>query len=179
MAERICTIDDCGRPLRARGWCATHWLRWRTHGDPLMTLYPGKDVCAVDGCTTRAKVREWCPTHYTRWQRHGDPTAAAFIVGIDLVERFELYLDTATRPGCWLWTGALDPSGYAVFNSDMSTKKAHRWAYQQWVGPLLPGMVLDHLCRVRHCVNPAHLEQVTHAENMRRARGPRRPKVTA
>jgi len=48
--------------------------------------------------------------------------------------------------------------------------KAHRWAYETCVGSINDGLQIDHLCRVRECVNPDHLQPVTHAENMRRAR---------
>lgn len=48
---------------------------------------------------------------------------------------------------------------------------AHRFAYEDIVGPILEGLTIDHLCRVRHCVNPAHLEPVTHLENVRRGNG--------
>lgn len=53
---------------------------------------------------------------------------------------------------------------------------AHRVAYELWVGPIPEGMELDHRCKVRACINPAHLEPVTHAENMRRL-GRRRPET--
>lgn len=177
MAESTCTIDGCGQAHRARGWCAKHWTRWRTHGDPTVTLYPGKGQCAVADCTARATARDWCATHYTRWQRHGDPLVSEKWRAPH-VERFLAYCDRDST-ACWLWTRALTAHGYAVFNSDLTTRQAHRWAYLHWNGPLLPGMEIDHSCRVRRCVNPAHLEQVTHAENMRRARGPRKMSVAA
>ncbi|MFI7678537.1 HNH endonuclease signature motif containing protein [Actinophytocola sp. NPDC049390] len=70
---------------------------------------------------------------------------------------------------CWLWTGGLDPAGYARFRDDTGRKVyVHRWAYEHYVGPVPEGLVLDHLCRIRHCSNPAHLEAVTQDENMRR-----------
>lgn len=72
--------------------------------------------------------------------------------------------------GCWLYTGALMVDGYARVK-DASSDLAllvHRVVYTELVGPIPDGLVLDHLCRVRNCVNPKHLEPVTGAENLRR-----------
>ena len=76
--------------------------------------------------------------------------------------------------GCWLWIGYLDPQhGYGKWNprSGGSPQHAHRVAYEQLVGPVPEGLHLDHLCRVRRCVNPDHLEPVTPRENNRRGYG--------
>ncbi|WP_084340476.1 HNH endonuclease signature motif containing protein [Ectopseudomonas oleovorans] len=68
--------------------------------------------------------------------------------------------------GCWLWTGHIDHKGYGVFGvTSKQLWKAHRYSYARHVGPIPEGMQLDHLCRVRHCVNPKHLEPVTNQEN--------------
>jgi hypothetical protein len=70
--------------------------------------------------------------------------------------------------GCWFWTGAVSGGdGYGRFNIG-GTKLAHRIAYEALVGPIPVGLTIDHLCRVRVCVNPAHMEPVTLAENLRR-----------
>ena len=72
-----------------------------------------------------------------------------------------------TAPGdCWPWLGFIDRDGYGRYGK-WST--AYRAVYEFVVGPVPDGLALDHLCRVRGCVNPAHLEPVTHAENMRRS----------
>lgn len=70
--------------------------------------------------------------------------------------------------GCWLWTGRVDRNGYGRFS--LGTERlAHRVAFRLFVGPVPDGLELDHLCRSRSCVNPAHLEPVTRRENLRRS----------
>lgn len=70
---------------------------------------------------------------------------------------------------CWLWTASVNQLGYGRFRVDNTTRvTAHRYAYETLVGPIPDGQELDHLCRVRSCVNPAHLEPVSHRENVLR-----------
>jgi hypothetical protein len=71
---------------------------------------------------------------------------------------------------CWEWTGSVYGNGYGRLRCAPNTGAlAHRVAYARWVGPLVDGLTIDHLCRNRRCVNPAHLEQVTITENVRRS----------
>jgi hypothetical protein len=70
--------------------------------------------------------------------------------------------------GCWRWTGAIQGAGYGNFWVDDKCRLSHRVAYDMLVGPIPEGLELDHLCRNRECVNPAHLEPVTRTENQRR-----------
>lgn len=70
--------------------------------------------------------------------------------------------------GCWCWIASQNKSGYALLRWNGSTRRAHRVVYQLLVGEIPAGLQLDHLCRVRHCVNPAHLEPVTQRENLLR-----------
>lgn len=104
--------------------------------------------------------------HYRRYQRHGDPLATSRIVGDDDA-RFRGHMHVDDN-GCWLWTAALNHDGYAWFSVMGAACLGHRWSYQRTNGPIPDGTELDHLCRVRRCVNPAHLEPVTHKANVLR-----------
>jgi hypothetical protein len=77
---------------------------------------------------------------------------------------------------CWLWVGVRSSDGYGRFeirNHQVSKVfKAHQMSWILLRGPVPDGLQLDHLCRVRHCVNPDHLEPVTMAENIRRGISP-------
>jgi hypothetical protein len=76
--------------------------------------------------------------------------------------------------GCWLWKGYLDKGGYGHFSCRQLKSRstsAHRWSYQYFHGDIPAGLQVDHLCRVRNCVNPLHLEAVTQKENCLRGTG--------
>jgi HNH endonuclease len=99
------------------------------------------------------------PRNYTvdRRQYRGAPEAQRF------------WAKVAVTPDCWLWLAATQ-RGYGVFTSSSGKQvKAHRWSYEHLVGPV--EFSLDHLCRVRNCVNPDHLEDVPMGENNRRSIG--------
>lgn len=69
---------------------------------------------------------------------------------------------------CWVWSGAKSSKGYGCLWSGGKSHLAHRFVYELMIEPLTPGAQVDHKCRNILCVNPDHLEPVTHAENMRR-----------
>ena len=88
-----------------------------------------------------------------------------------LPDRFWAKVQKEPDGGCWLWDAFCNPQGYGRFGVAGRTEMAHRVSYEFLVGPIPEGLDLDHLCRVRNCVNPDHLEPVTHAENILRGDG--------
>ena len=80
----------------------------------------------------------------------------------------QIAYDTSSPFGCWTWTGKVDRDGYPVVWRGRSASKGHRVVYEREVGPIAPGLALDHLCRNRACVAPHHLEPVDQSENERR-----------
>lgn len=121
--------------------------------------------CDVDGCDKRHAALGYCGTHYMRLRRYGstdDPRPSA-------EERFWSFVEKNPDTGCWEWTGNKARGGYARFRSTGGPNvMAHRWSYEHYVGPIPEGLQIDHLCRVRNCVNPEHLEPVTCRENLLR-----------
>ena len=88
-----------------------------------------------------------------------------------MMERFIRYVMPVTESGCHLWTGATSRGYGVIANDDMRLVKAHRVAYENAYGSIPDGLHIDHLCRVRSCVNPIHLEAVTQKENTLRGEG--------
>jgi hypothetical protein len=85
-------------------------------------------------------------------------------------ERFWAHVDKGSD--CWLWTASCaGGTGYGQIYADGRPQLAHRFAYELLVGPIPDGLVIDHLCRNRACVNPAHMEPVTQRENILRGTG--------
>jgi len=114
--------------------------------------------------------RGLCSTHYARWRRWGDP-AASRPFHVPLPDRFWAKVDRRGPDECWEWQGGRTMGGYGRFEMPGQRGRgtgAHRVAYQLLVGPIPDGLTLDHLCRNKPCVNPAHLEPVTAEENLRR-----------
>ena len=91
----------------------------------------------------------------------------------DLIrQKLEARIEHEPNSGCWLWAGSINERGYGSISTPRGTRRVHRVAYELFTGrPIPPGLTLDHLCRVRSCVNPDHLEPVTNRENILRGIG--------
>lgn len=88
-----------------------------------------------------------------------------------IIERFNKHWIPEPNSGCWLWTASLNRRGYAQFNSTGDMVEAHRFIYRMTYGEVPKGLVLDHKCNVRSCVNPDHLKPSTQRDNILRGNG--------
>lgn len=147
MPKGTCSVATCDRPCHSHGFCLAHGRRWRRYGDPLGSY------------DASAKMAHAISTFWSK------------------VEKTD---------SCWLWRGKLNPKGYGQTpNAVLPSAMAHRIAYILVKGPIADDpatgktLELDHLCHTptcrsgnacphRACVNPDHLEPVTHTENIRR-----------
>jgi hypothetical protein len=127
------------------------------------------DECKQPECARPIRSRGYCRAHYLRLLRGKDmdapvrePYAAPF-------DRFVDKVDIADS-GCWEWTGWTNGVHYGKFFASTEARKvyAHRWLWEQVVGPIPDGLTIDHLCRNTLCVNPDHLEPVTTGVNTAR-----------
>jgi hypothetical protein len=83
-------------------------------------------------------------------------------------ERLAARAERDLNTGCWEWQGATKRGGYGHMSVDSRMQLVHRLAWEVVMGPIEDGLEIDHLCRNRLCLNPAHLEPVSKAENVRR-----------
>ena len=86
-----------------------------------------------------------------------------------LPERWRDKIEIESNSGCWLWTGAVSKSGYAIVVVAGRNCQPRNLIWEQFIGPIEKGIVLDHLCHTPSCINPAHAEAITHRENIERS----------
>lgn len=134
-----CKVEGCDRPYRSRGWCHGHYTRWRL-GKP------------VDGPLV-GEIPGWRPPKATLGH-----TRDRLLAGCRIGAWNE----------CWPWLRTTNNHGYGMISVNGLRTYAHRLAFLLYKGPFPLGTEVDHLCNTRGCVNPGHLEAVTHSENLRR-----------
>lgn len=94
------------------------------------------------------------------------------------IARFWAKVDKTAPGGCWQWTASLNTGGYGQFRADGTVRRAHRIAWELLAGPIPDGLMLDHRCFNKGCVNPGHLRLVTCKQNQEHRRGAARHNVT-
>lgn len=122
-------------------------------------------LCIVSDCTRDdINSRDLCNMHYARYRRHGDPLGGKARIKSDPAKA--LLIRSVDSGSCRVWTGAHTRNGYGVLRVGASNKLAHRFAYEQANGPVPPGLVIDHMCHNRACINIGHLRTVTPKQNV-------------
>lgn len=101
---------------------------------------------------------------------HNIPLDAPRFPRQSALERWLSYIEIAESL-CWLWRGSINSTGYGSFVAGNRKYLAHRFSYEHFIGPIGAGLVIDHLCRVRECVNPDHIEAVSQKVNVHRGIG--------
>ena len=132
--------------------------------------------CTLPRCGKKEFARGWCHMHWNRWRRNGDPTVVRQIQGDDRGRLLSLVQQSES--GCWIWQGQRNSNGYGRLLFRGRKEYAHRAAYSVLVGPIAPGMDIDHECHNRDlachggntcphraCVNPDHLRQASQQVN--------------
>lgn len=179
-----CSVLYCSAPVRSRGWCRTHYDRWKRHGDPLALVRPRRHVvpptCSEDDCGKPVDARGLCSMHYRRLRLYGSTADRTQTRN----EAFWSRVDR-TADGCWPWGGTVRDDGYGIFQYDGDRSPAHRVAYELAVGSIPEGLDVDHRCHKpdgscpggsgcahRRCVRPEHLAPATRRDNVLRGVGP-------
>lgn len=167
-----CSVDGCSRPNYCKLLCTLHYTRQKKHGSALW-LPPILGLCNIEGCYRKATSKGWCDVHDMRLRKHGsfDVVKTAWDTRPRGEVLFWAKVDKNGPNGCWLWLGKLSKKGYGGYSYNSKHSSPHRYSYELHKGAIPEGLTVDHLCRVRHCVNPDHLEVVTNEENVLRGFG--------
>lgn len=167
MSQRTCTIPECEKPGRSRGWCSKHYERWKRHGNPYATAH--RATCTVKDCTNRHKARGFCRLHYDRWATHSDPEMSL----INRAKNIEHSISMRSKlsGNCLEWTGTKDSKGYGMIHLEGGKQYIHRYIWVKTRGPIPAGIHIDHICHNVACFNIEHLRLATPSQNLRNRSG--------
>lgn len=125
--------------------------------------------CSVETCDRSTLCKGFCAKHYQRNAKYGTPTPYK----PSERERFWSKVAKGAPDECWIWQAARR-GDYGFFNLPPTTMGAHKYAYIEAHGPVPAGFQVDHMCHVKLCCNPAHLQVVTPKQNTENHSGPAR-----
>ena len=128
-------------------------------------------TCSIAGCDRQHYGRGYCGKHYTALIRRKQPRTEA----TDAAARDAIRRHSSVEGECWIWQGSRNRGGYGNLSANLGDGDrphlAHRVSYVVFVGEIGDGKQIDHRCRVRACVNPAHLRPCVSGENMENRSG--------
>lgn len=174
MPDGICSIPDCGEPIRSLTYCRLHYGRYHRWGDPLAgrTAKGIKSpVCSVEKCEALEYIKGYCLRHYTRWNRYGDPLFQHRPDPLESLEFFKAHLMTVQN-SCKIWPYSLNAAGYGRLQIGGRRYLVHRLACEAWHGECpVPGWDASHgkdqRCESTSCWHGAHLQWEPHDLNMK------------
>lgn len=162
--------DGCNRQHFAKGWCKTHYYRWRKDGvpGPAEIWNRKRGTCSMPGCERPHYGRGYCSPHWQRWNTSGDPGPAVLHSDVSDADRFFARVDASGgADACHPWTASTDTHGYGHFHAEGRLMIANRWLMEHLLGRRLTRdeHVLHH-CDNPPCCNPGHLYIGDHFQNM-------------
>jgi hypothetical protein len=167
-----CSVEGCDRKEKSSGMCDTHYRRMKRGLDllaPIRSPSPrGTNArCEVDHCAKTAVSYGLCSTHAYQRDTGAEIGPRRMIRNVTLAERMEFYTDPPNENGCRLWTGGVNRNGYpSVSLAPGRPGAGHRIAYELATGDKPePHEPIHHICGVKRCVEPAHLQKITSIEN--------------
>ena len=152
-----CTVEGCNRAYAANGMCKTHWRRQQDAGR----------TCSTCGTTYTGDARSKYCSPRCKWRAQRHPLRNALEDG-DTATILPVAEESSvvTSSGCWEWQYATNGAGYGMLGQGGSAGLVHRLVLEAAIGRPLGAEPVHHKCANRRCVNPAHLQLVSHRENM-------------
>jgi len=167
----VCKIEACSNPMRSKGWCNTHYRRWKRNGDPektMVTIGGGSGTCSACGCDKPAKTIGHCKSHARRMSLYGSPFGVpANRVNGGLAQWID---ENKSHKGdsCLIWPFGRRSNGYgSITYHGLKTTASRAMCMAAHGNPPTEKHEAAHSCGKGHecCVNPKHLRWATSSEN--------------
>jgi len=169
--QTICKVEGCGKTSRARGWCNTHYRRWKRNGDPektMVTIGGGSGTCSECGCNKPAKTIGHCKSHARRMSLYGSPFGAPVNPANGDLARWIGESKTHNSDSCLIWPFGRMSNGYgSITYHGLRTTASRAMCIAAHGNPPTEKHEAAHSCGKGHegCVNPKHLRWATSKEN--------------